>query len=65
MTVTASDPGGLTATQLIDVRVHPFASAPMAVGTLTSIMLPAGGDAATIDVSSYILKPGEGGTYHF
>ena len=54
--VTASDPGGLTATQIIDVRVHPVASAPMAVGTLTSIMLPAGGEAATIDVLSYIDK---------
>ncbi len=31
----------------------------MAVGTLTSIMLPAGGDAATIDVLSYAHKPDE------
>ncbi len=57
--VTASDPGGSTATQIIDVRVHPFNSFPMNVGTISSIMLPAGGDAATIDTLSYITRPDE------
>ncbi len=56
--VTASD-GSLTARQIIDVRVHPVNSSPMAIGTVSSIMLPAGGDAATIDTLSYIIRPDE------
>ena len=54
--VTASD-GSSTATQLIDVRVYSLSEFPMTQGTFTSIMLPAGGEAVTIDMSAGITNP--------
>ena len=58
ITVTATDPGGLTATQSISVTVEAANRAPEAVGTIPARTITAG-QQATVDVSSYFSDPDE------
>ena len=58
ITVTATDPGGLTATQSISVTVEAANRAPEAVGTIPARTITAG-QRATVDVSSYFSDPDE------
>ena len=63
VTVTAADPGGLTATQRVAVTVGPPNDAPEAVGTIASLGLPVGG-SESVEVSSYFTDPdGDALTY--
>ncbi len=58
VTVTAKDPGGLTATQNIAVTVHPPENQPPeAVGTIEARELTEGGSSVEMDVSSAFLDP--------
>ena len=59
ITVTATDPGGLSATQTFTVTVVPPNSAPVAVGTIPDQTVYTAGTARTItvDVSSYFSDP--------
>ena len=58
ITVTASDPGGLTATQTFSVTVSEGPNrAPVAVGTIPVQTLSHGGNAATVDLSGYFSDP--------
>ncbi len=64
VTVTARDPGGLTAAQAFSVTVTETNRVPEAAGTIAPLTLTAGGDPATLDVSSYFRDPdGHGLTY--
>ena len=56
VTVTASD-SSLTATQLIVVTVNPANRAPTKVGTISSVSVLPGGNAAEVDVSSNFSDP--------
>jgi len=63
VTVTAADPGELTATQRVSVTVGPPNRAPEAVGSIPSIGLPIGG-SEPVEVSSYFQDPdGDALTY--
>ena len=57
VTVTATDPGGLSANQTFEVTVGTANRAPTAVGSIPDQALVAGGSAATVDVSSYFTDP--------
>ena len=57
LTVTVSDPGGLTAAQSCTITVTAGNSAPAAVGTIPAQTVDVGGSATTIDVSSYFSDP--------
>ena len=62
VTVTATDPNGLSATQTFSVTVQPSAPttvnrAPESVGTMNTQALYVGGYSSTIDVSSYFHDP--------
>ena len=50
---TASDPGGLTATALVEVTVLPVNDAPEAVGTIPPQALEEGGDSLELDLTGY------------
>ncbi|WP_419942448.1 Ig-like domain-containing protein [Candidatus Palauibacter sp.] len=56
VTVTAADPGGLTATQSVEVTVEAANRAPEAVGTIPARAMTAG-DEVTVDVSSFFSDP--------
>ncbi|MCY3698558.1 MAG: Ig-like domain-containing protein [Gemmatimonadetes bacterium] len=56
VTVTAADPGGLTAAQSAAVTVQQSNRAPQAVGSIPAQSLDAGG-RVTLDVSSYFRDP--------
>ena len=56
VTVTARDPGGLTATQPVSVSVDPANRAPLGVGAIAGREMGVGQYAA-IDVSSYFTDP--------
>ncbi len=56
VTVTARDPGGLSAEQAVGVRVDPANQAPEAVGSIAARELGVGQYAA-IDMSSYFTDP--------
>ena len=58
VTITATDPGGLMATQSISVTVEAANRAPEAVGTIPAQTITAG-QQATLDVSSYFSDPDE------
>ena len=63
VTVTARDPGGLTAVQSFDVTVDTPNRAPEAVGTVPAQQVPVGG-TVTLEVSSYFRDPdGDALTY--
>ncbi|WP_420616708.1 Ig-like domain-containing protein [Candidatus Palauibacter sp.] len=63
VTVTAADPGGLTAVQSAAVTVQQSNRAPEAVGSIRSQSLDAGG-RVTLDVSGYFRDPdGDALTY--
>ena len=50
VTVTASDPDGLTATQTFNVKVY---NGPETVGTISDVTLDSGGNTHTVDLSTY------------
>lgn len=56
VTVTARDPGGLTATQSISVTVEAVNQAPVAEGTIDDLTLVAGSEA-TVDVTASFSDP--------
>ena len=56
ITVTARDPGGLTATQRFDARVEVFNSSPEPVGTIPDRTIDAG-EELSIDVEPYFRDP--------
>ncbi len=58
LTVTARDPGGLTATQTADVDVAGKPAEPVAVGTIRDHHVKEG-DVFTLDVSPYSTTPAE------
>ena len=63
VTVTAADPGGLTATQSVAVTVRTPNRAPEAVGAVSAQQVTVGG-TATLDVSPYFRDPdGDALTY--
>ena len=58
VTVTATDPDGLSAEQTIAVSVQgPANQAPVAVGTIDAQTLMVGGDPATVDVADNFSDP--------
>ena len=59
ITVTATDPGGLSATRTFTVTVEPLKSnrAPTAVGTIPAQTLVIGGASVTLNLSSYFSDP--------
>ena len=58
VTVTATDPGGLSAEQTIAVSVQgPANQAPVAVGTIDAQTLTVGGDPAAVDVADNFSDP--------
>ena len=58
VTVTAADPGGLSAEQTIAVSVQgPANQAPEAVGTIDAQTLAVGGDPASVDVADNFSDP--------
>ena len=57
LTVTARNPGGLTATQTADVEVAGKPAEPVAVGTIPDGTIEVG-DAFSLDVSPYFDHPG-------
>ena len=57
VTVTASDPDGLAATQIILVTVSLVNQAPITVGTIVARTLTTGGRNATLDMSSSFADP--------
>ena len=57
VTVTATDPGGLKATQIIVVAVVPEYQPPQAVGTIAARVLTEGGSQVTVDVSGSFRDP--------
>ena len=58
VTVTAADPGGLSAEQTIAVSVQgPANQAPEAVGTIDAQTLAVGGDPAAVDVADNFSDP--------
>ena len=57
ITVTAQDPGGLSATQTIAVTVVATNQVPTAVGTVAAVTLTVGDSAATRDVASNFRDP--------
>ena len=59
ITVTATDPGGLSATRTFTVTVEPLNSnrAPTAVGTIPNQTLTIGGASVTLNLSSYFSDP--------
>lgn len=56
LTVTATDPGNLTATQTAAVTVDDANAAPRPVGTIPAQSLSSG-DTATVDLSAYFADP--------
>ena len=56
VTVTASDPGGLSATQSISVTVEAVNQAPLAEGTIDDLGLVVGAEA-TVDVAASFTDP--------
>lgn len=63
VTVTASDPAGLSATQSVAVAVRGANRAPQPVGTIPAITLSVGG-SRTVDASAYFRDPdGDALTY--
>ena len=56
VTVTARDPGGLSATRSASVTVQPANQAPVAVGEIAAQTITAG-QSVTIDVSSHFSDP--------
>ena len=56
VTVTASDPGGLSATQSISVTVEAVNQAPVAEGTIDDLGLVVGGET-TVDVAASFSDP--------
>ena len=63
MTVTARDPGGLSATQAMDVTVTEGNQSPVAVGTIPSTTVKAG-ESVSVNASSYFSDPdGDALTY--
>ncbi len=56
VTVTAADPGGLTATQSVEVTVEAANQAPEAVETIPAQAMTAG-DEVVVDVSSFFSDP--------
>ena len=57
VTVTATDPGGLTADQMFDVTVVPANQDPVPVGTIDALTVTAGESATAVDVSSNFTDP--------
>ena len=57
VTVTATDPGGLSATQTFEVTVGTANRAPTAVGSIPDQSLAAGGSAVTLNVSPNFTDP--------
>ena len=58
VTVTATDPDGLSANQTIEVSVQgPANQAPVAVGTIDARTLTVGGDPAAVDVADNFSDP--------
>ena len=57
VTVTASDPDGLAATQIILVTVSLANQAPITVGTIAARTLTTGGRNVTLDMSSSFVDP--------
>ncbi len=57
VTVTATDPGRLKATQIIVVAVVPEYQPPQAVGTIAARVLTEGGSQVTVDVSGSFRDP--------
>ena len=55
VTVTATDPGGLTATQTFSITIKN--SAPMTVGSIPDQTLTVDGGSVTVDVSNYFSDP--------
>ena len=53
ITVTVTDTNGSTATQTFSLTVTPFNSPPTTVGTIPDQSVVDGGDAATVDLTSY------------
>ena len=56
VTVTATDPGQLTATQNVSVTVQPPNAAPMAVGTVSPQVIEVDGEA-TLNLADYFSDP--------
>ena len=57
VTVTATDPGGLSATQTFEVTVGTANRDPVAVGEIPDQSLAVGGSAVTLDVSANFTDP--------
>ena len=57
ITITATDPGGLSATQSFNLRVVGPNRAPEAEGTISDSALEIGGSDVDVDVSSYFTDP--------
>ena len=60
VTITASDPGGLSATQTFQVGVQPATTpnrAPTTVGSIPDQLLTAGDDPTTVHLASYFSDP--------
>ena len=60
VTVTASDPGGLSATQMFQVGVQPAETpnrTPTTVGSIPDQLLTAGDDPTTVNLASYFSDP--------
>ena len=63
ITITATDPGGLTATQIVTIQVSARNAAPEPVGTIPAQSLSAG-ESATVVLTSYFTDPdGDALTY--
>jgi uncharacterized protein YjdB len=62
ITITASDPGGLTATQEIPVAVKPNV-APTAVGAIPAATMTVGQPPVSVDMSAYFSDPEDSLTY--
>ena len=63
ITITATDPGGLTATQIVTIQVSARNSAPQPQGTIPPQSLTAG-EMATVNLTSYFTDPdGDALTY--
>ena len=63
ITITATDPGGLKATQIVTIQVSARNSAPQPQGTIPPQSLTAGG-MATVNLTSYFTDPdGDALTY--
>ncbi len=58
ITVTATDPGGLSATQTFTANVGQIYSPPVAEGTIPNQTLTVGGPAGTVDVTNYFSDAG-------